>query len=63
MYLVSNLTAKLRWNEHVDMAIKGANVSLYGIRTIKKYFTLDETRNMITAIYFTTGLKCGTTKD
>ena len=44
--------SKLRWNEHVDMAIKGANVSLYGIRTIKKYFTLDETRNMITAIYF-----------
>ena len=34
------------------MAIKGANVSLFGIRSIRKYFTPDETRNMITAIFY-----------
>ena len=44
--------SKLKWNEHVDMAIKGANVSLFGIRMIKKYFTPEETRNMITAIFY-----------
>ena len=32
--------SRLKWNEHVDMAIKGANASLYGIRMIKKFFTL-----------------------
>ena len=34
------------------MAIKGANVSLYGIKTIRKYFTPNETRNIITAIFY-----------
>ena len=34
------------------MAIKGANVSLYGIKTICKYFTPIETRSMVTAIFF-----------
>ena len=42
----------LRWNEHVDMAIKGANVSLYGIKMIRKYFTPIEVRNLVTAIFF-----------
>ena len=44
--------SRLKWNEHVDMEIKGANVSLYGIRIIRKYFTPKETRNMITAIFY-----------
>ena len=44
--------SRLRWNEHVEMAIKGANVSLYGIKMIKKYFTPAETKNLITAIFF-----------
>ena len=34
------------------MAIKGANLSLYGIKTIRKYFTPNETRNIITAIFY-----------
>ena len=44
--------SRLRWNDHVEMAIKGANVSLFGIRMIKKYFTPAETRNLITAVFF-----------
>ena len=44
--------SKLKWNEHVEMAIKGANVSLFGIKMIKKYFTPIEVRNLITAIFF-----------
>ena len=50
--------SRLKWKEHVDMAIKGANASLYGIRMIKKYFTPDETRNMITAIFYSKLLWC-----
>ena len=34
------------------MAVKGANASLFGIRMIKKFFTPDETRNLITAVFF-----------
>ena len=32
--------------------MKESNKSLHGIKMIKKYFTTDKTRNMITAIYY-----------
>ena len=42
----------MKWAEQVNGAIKEANKNLYGIRMIKKYFTPDEVKSMITAIYF-----------
>ena len=37
--------SRMKWNEHVSLAIKEANRNLYGINE-------DETREMITALYF-----------
>ena len=44
--------SKLKWNAQVEQAIKGANTCLYGIKMISKHFSPTETRNMITAIFF-----------
>ena len=43
--------SKLKWNEQVEMAIKGANTSLHGLRMIRKYFTDYEMKSMVTAIF------------
>ena len=44
--------SKLNWNEHVNQAVKGANVCLFGIKMMRKYFSPAETRNMITEVFF-----------
>ena len=44
--------SKMKWAEQVNGAIKEANKNLYGIRMIKKYFTSDMVKSMITAIHF-----------
>ena len=42
----------LKLNIHIEKAIKEANMSLNGIKMIKKYFTPDETKNLITAVCY-----------
>ena len=42
----------LKWNYHVDKAIKESNSKLYAIKMIKKYFSTEEIRNLLTALYF-----------
>ena len=42
----------LKWNYHVDKAIKESNSKLYAIKMIKKYFSTDEIRNLLTALYY-----------
>ena len=43
--------SKMKWNEQVEMTIKSANTSLYGLRMIRKYFTNPEMKSMVTAIF------------
>ena len=41
----------LKWHDHVEMTIKGANSSLYGLKMIRKYFTASEMKGLVTAIF------------
>ena len=43
--------SKMKWNEQVEMTIKSANTSLYGLRMIRKYFTNPKMKSMVTAIF------------
>ena len=44
--------SNLKWNDHVEKAIKESNTSLYAIKMIKKYFSTEEVRNLLTALYY-----------
>ena len=42
----------MKWNEHVNKAISESNSSLYAIKLIRKFFNIDELRNLLTALYY-----------
>ena len=42
----------MKWNEHVNKAISESNSSLYAIKLIRKFFSTDELRNLLTALYY-----------
>ena len=42
----------MKWNDHVNKAINESNSSLYAIKLIRKYFSQDEVRNLLTALYY-----------
>ena len=42
----------LKWKDHVEKAIKESNSSLYAIKMIRKYFSTEEIRNLLTALYY-----------
>ena len=44
--------SRMKWNEHVEKAVKESNSSLYAIKLIRKYFSPDETRNLLTAVFY-----------
>ena len=44
--------SKLTWGPHVAHAICKANKSLYAIRLIKKYFTAEQIKTLLTAYYY-----------
>ena len=42
----------MKWNDHVEKAIRESNSCLYAIKMIKKYFSTEEIRNLLTALYY-----------
>jgi hypothetical protein len=42
----------LKWNMHVNKAIKESNQVLHGIKVIKNYFNLAERKDLITSLFF-----------
>ena len=44
--------SNMKWKEHVDKAVSESNSSLYAIRMIRKYFSTEEVRNLLTALYY-----------
>ena len=42
----------MKWKEHVDKALSESNSSLYAIKMIRKYFSTEEVRNLLTALYY-----------
>ena len=44
--------SKMNWEDHVKKAISESNSNLYAIRLIRKYFSTDEIKNLLTALYY-----------
>ena len=44
--------SKMKWNDHVEKAIKESSSSPYAIKLIGKYFSPDEVRNLLTALFY-----------
>ena len=42
----------MKWNDHVNKAINAFSSSLYAIKLIRKYFSTEEVRNLLTALYY-----------
>ncbi len=42
----------LKWADHIQHAIRESNKVLHGIRVIKKYFSHDERKDLLTSLYF-----------
>ena len=43
----------MKWREQVSKAVKELNTNLYGIKIIKKYFSVEEVKNLRKAVYYT----------
>ena len=44
--------SKMNWEDHVKKAISESISNLYAIRLIRKYFSTDEIKNLLTALYY-----------
>ena len=42
----------MKWNDHVIKAINDSNSSLYAIKLIRKFFSPEEVRNLLTSLYY-----------
>ena len=42
----------MKWNDHVNKAINDSSSSLYAIKLIRKFFSPEEVRNLLTSLYY-----------